>query len=492
MKIALSIREIVIGNHFTTEGINQFIKQLFESDQYACLIQADPITWIGTGLAGTIASETISEKSNNTHTDSVTAKLTYHIANKTQNLQADLFELIDAFNNLQLPFDVPLLMGYFAYEFLHSLEKVNKAIYSFSCKLPVAYFAFYRSIIKATSNGTIYRYDLSWHLDNQELTGIPSNRATITNTEKKENEAQTNLLIPNNYKLISDYSNFSGQSYATAVKEIKDAISLGEYYQVNLSQQVKLPCPTPREIIINNVIQTASAPRKAVIIPYNIPSSPFIISISPELFFSLADEVITCAPIKGTRQRTFNTEKDQLILRDLQESAKESAELAMIVDLVRNDLSRLCHIGSVHVTEHRSINMPSNLYHTYSVIQGNIVVATRLTSHSLSREIIHALFPSGSITGAPKIAAMNAITKFEQHERGPYCGALGYWGSNRSSHFNVAIRTATLYEDTLTQKQMALINSGGGITLLSSEREEYEETLHKIQGIVNLIFNNYP
>ena len=198
-----------------------------------------------------------------------------------------------------------------------------------------------------------------------------------------------------------------------------------------------------------------------------------ILSASPELFISAKDSKLFSSPIKGTIPRPPTLKQDQAALESLKHSEKDQAELAMIVDLIRNDLGRISEIDSVRVLSHaRSFSLP-NVHHLVSDI-----CCSRKSSVSFV-DLIKALFPGGSITGAPKIAAMKFISELEQSKRGIFTGSIGHLGPNGLLHFNIAIRTALLI------KQRLHFNAGAGIVIDSDPELEYEETLAKASGIFN-------
>jgi anthranilate/para-aminobenzoate synthase component I len=196
-----------------------------------------------------------------------------------------------------------------------------------------------------------------------------------------------------------------------------------------------------------------------------------LICNSPELFFRVTvlpdgRRKITTRPIKGTRPRLPGMEA---ALRD---SIKDQAELNMIVDLERNDLGRICEIGSVKVTEPRTIESHPTVYHGVATIEGTLRADVRFV------DILRAMFPGGSVTGAPKIRAMEIIEELEPVRRGPYCGAIGYIDTDGSMEFNIAIRTM------IAKDGLIHIPVGGGIVADSDPAAEYEETMVKAQAML--------
>jgi para-aminobenzoate synthetase component 1 len=385
-------------------------------------------------------------------------------------------------------------MGYLSYELLHTLEQIPHTEHLFPTPIPIAYFALYNTVYEITKDNLVYRHLVDWTLNDRSLIPFPNNKMKVINRDSPNSYDSASLLaqLDRGGPLDDMFgSNFTHPAYIAAVQEIKHEIRKGAYYQVNLSQQLKFTLNTSREKIVRRAAQFGSASRKGIIQSrfFNPQgnSSPLnrqdtlIVSISPELFFEMHNDTLICAPIKGTRKRSHNQAEDQKLLEELLNSSKDDAELSMIVDLVRNDLSRVCSVGSVKVANHRAINTLSHVHHTFSTVTGSCLPET------LSKAIVSALYPCGSITGAPKIASMKEIANFEGVERGPYCGAIGYWGSNKSAHFNVAIRTATIFNAPQEGSDIAIVNSGGGVTLNSDEESEYVETLHKLKSILSIL-----
>jgi para-aminobenzoate synthetase component 1 len=257
-------------------------------------------------------------------------------------------------------------------------------------------------------------------------------------------------------------SNFSREEYLAAVCRVIEYIAAGDVFQVNLSQRYTCGLRLDPGEIYRRLVRMTPA-RYGALLAYD---DFAVISNSPELFLSVSTErrVIT-RPIKGTRPRIGEME------RELRESAKDQAELNMIVDLERNDLGRVCKIGSVKVTEPRTIETHPTVYHGVATIEGELRDGVNFV------DLLRATFPGGSVTGAPKIRAMQIIDELETVRRGPYCGAVGYLDANGSMQFNVAIRTM-LIKDGLVH-----IPVGGGIVADSDPELEYEETLVKARAM---------
>jgi anthranilate/para-aminobenzoate synthase component I len=257
-------------------------------------------------------------------------------------------------------------------------------------------------------------------------------------------------------------SNFRRDEYQAAVARVIDYIGAGDVFQVNLSQRFSVG-------LIHSgaeVYQHLSQRYPARFGTYLAHEDFAIISNSPELFLSVTpDRRIITRPIKGTRPREAGMEEA------LQNSIKDQAELNMIVDLERNDLGRVCAIGSVKVTQPRAIEAHPSVYHGVATIEGVLREDVGFV------DLLRAVFPGGSVTGAPKIRAMQIIDELETVRRGPYCGTIGWVDREGSMEFAVAIRTLILKDG------MAHFSVGGGIVADSQPQEEYEETLVKARAL---------
>ncbi|MGN0962946.1 MAG: anthranilate synthase component I family protein, partial [Clostridia bacterium] len=199
-----------------------------------------------------------------------------------------------------------------------------------------------------------------------------------------------------------------------------------------------------------------------------------IVSASPERFIQMKDRYIETKPIKGTRKRGATPEEDEFYRRELQMSEKDRSELLMIVDLERNDLNRICETGSVKVTKHFEIEAFATVFHLVTTIVG------RMEEQRTYADLLRAMFPGGSITGAPKIEAMKDMDELEHSARGLYTGSIGYISFNGDCDLNIVIRTA------VWQNGIYHMGIGGGITCESDPEAEYEETLQKAKAFIDI------
>jgi para-aminobenzoate synthetase component 1 len=263
-------------------------------------------------------------------------------------------------------------------------------------------------------------------------------------------------------------SNLSRSEFLNRVGQAQRYIQAGDIYQVNLSQRLTAAYSFSGWECFQHLRSVSPAPFSA----YYDAGEFQLASSSPELFLRLSGSQIRTRPIKGTRPRSPDATRDAQLSYQLQTSAKEMAELVMITDLLRNDLGKVCEFGSIQVPELARLERYPQVQHLVSTVEG-----------SLRKDVTHlaalaSCFPGGSITGAPKIRAMEIIDELEPVCRGPYTGALGYLGFNRESQFSMIIRTA------LCKDQRVHFQVGAGIVADSDPEAEYLETMAKARGFI--------
>lgn len=266
------------------------------------------------------------------------------------------------------------------------------------------------------------------------------------------------------------HSNFSREQYETAVRRALGYIGCGDIYQVNLSQRFEcdLKGNAFDPLGLYRVLRDLSP------VPFGgyLDCGGFsLISNSPERFLRLDGRVVQTRPMKGTRPRGGSSAEDNILRAEILKSAKEKAELLMITDLMRNDLGRVCDYGSVRVKEMRSIEEYPYVFQATSTVEGV------LGEDKDCFDLIRACFPGGSITGCPKIRAMEIIEELEPTRRGIYTGSMGYINFDGNMDFNILIRTL------LARRGKMYFQVGGGIVADSTPEREYEETLVKARAI---------
>jgi len=256
--------------------------------------------------------------------------------------------------------------------------------------------------------------------------------------------------------------------FIAGVRRIKEWIGAGDVYQVNLSQAYQATVRGGSLFGLYEALREASPAPMAAWLSL---AGREVLSSSPEAFLKVSGRGIETRPIKGTRPRYAAAAADLRSAFELQTSVKEIAELVMITDLLRNDLGQVCEFGSVEVAGMLQLESLAQVHHLVSTVTG------RLRRDVGAVMALAACFPGGSITGAPKLRAMEIIRELEPSPRGIYCGALGWLGFNGESSLNIAIRTLIRHGDRLVYQV------GAGIVADSDPQQEYEETLHKAAGI---------
>jgi aminodeoxychorismate synthase component I len=260
----------------------------------------------------------------------------------------------------------------------------------------------------------------------------------------------------------------SRNDFLFAVTRAQNYIRTGDIYQVNLSHRLTARSEISAWQLHQQLSAVSPAPFSAF-----IDCGDFeITSSSPEQFLRMSGSQIITRPIKGTRPRDPDPMRDAQLAYELQTSAKELAELVMITDLLRNDLGKVCEYGSVQTPDLARLEKFAHVQHLVSTVEG------RLRPDVTHFAALASCFPGGSITGAPKIRAMEIIDELEPLSRGPYCGCHGYLGFNRESQLSITIRTGVCKDG------LAHFNVGAGIVADSNPEAEYEETLAKARGFL--------
>lgn len=266
-------------------------------------------------------------------------------------------------------------------------------------------------------------------------------------------------------------SNMTQSEYAAKFTVVQEYLHSGDCYQINLAQRFHAQYHGSEWLAYQKLASHNGAPFSAFIRTPEVA----ILSVSPERFLQVKDKQIETKPIKGTRPRSLDGELDIKEAETLRNSPKDRSENLMIVDLLRNDIGRVAKPGSVKVPKLFDIESFPAVHHLVSTITGE------LKTEFSSSDLLKASFPGGSITGAPKIRAMEIIEELEPHRRNLYCGSIGYISRCGTMDTSITIRTLIAYQDTL------YASAGGGIVADSEVELEYEETLHKLSKILPIL-----
>lgn len=277
------------------------------------------------------------------------------------------------------------------------------------------------------------------------------------------------------------FSNISKPDFLAAVTRAQSYIRAGDIYQVNLSHRLTASTDLSGWELFQRLSAVSPAPFSAFLDCDDGGHSRLqIASSSPEQFLRMSGAQIVTRPIKGTRPRDTDPTRDAQLAYELQTSQKELAELVMITDLLRNDLGKVCEYGSVQTPDLARLEKFAHVQHLVSTVEG------RLRPDVTHFAALASCFPGGSITGAPKIRAMQIIDELEPLSRGPYCGCHGFLGFNRESHLSITIRTAVCKDG------LAHFNVGAGIVADSNPEAEYEETMAKGAGFLAALNSTAP
>jgi para-aminobenzoate synthetase component I len=363
------------------------------------------------------------------------------------------------------------LMGYLGYGLRRFVERVP-AGKTDAMAMPDAWFGVYdRLLVFDHDNGRATIISTGVDESGRADAGRARQRA-----EEWQRKLAADVALPRLPVLAGDRepvleSNLTRDDYERAIRRILDYIAAGDVYQINFSQRFRARTAAEPALLYHALRTANPAPFAA----YLDCGTGQVLSSSPERFLCIRGRDIQTRPIKGTRPHTGNEQADQKAARELMMSAKDQAELLMITDLERNDLGRVSAFGSVHVPELVTLENYATVMHLVSTVEG------RLAEGVTAVDALRACFPGGSITGAPKIRAMEIIDELEPDARGVYTGAIGYLGFNGVSDFNIAIRTM------VCQNGVVHFHAGGGIVADSEPALEYEETLHKACGMMRAL-----
>jgi para-aminobenzoate synthetase component 1 len=268
-------------------------------------------------------------------------------------------------------------------------------------------------------------------------------------------------------------STFTAERYQSSVREVVEYILSGDVFQVNLSQRFEGPAPNDPLALYRRLREITPSPFGA----YLDLGDGIIISASPERFlhYDGPTRMVETRPIKGTRPRGRSSGEDARLRAELESSEKDRAENVMIVDLLRNDLSRVCAAGSVQVPSLLALESHPTVHHLVSTVTGRLESGRNLV------DLLRATFPGGSITGAPKIRAMEIIAELEPTVRGPYTGTLAYWSLSGNMDSSIVIRSYVVVDDRV------YFHAGGGIVADSDPGSEYQETLDKADALIRAL-----
>lgn len=390
---------------------------------------------------------------------------------------ADPFSLIkealtaDLTTTQTLPSHLPFAggaLGYFGYDLAQRIEKLNNHA-QVEAKIPQLMVGI---------------YDCALVVDHREKTAFLVSQNLHQNARENFDALRALFSEPSSggetksaFKITSEVvSNMQKSQYAEAFDRVKQYILEGDCYQVNLAQRFAANAQGDGWQAYQKLREISPAPFMAYM---RLPSLE-VLSGSPERFLQVVNGHVETRPIKGTRPRGANAVQDAQNATELQNSLKDRAENLMIVDLLRNDIGKNCEIGSVKAEHLFQLQSFANVHHLVSIITG------QLAQGKSALDLLRGCFPGGSITGAPKLRSMQIIEELEPHQRGLYCGAIGYIGFDGNMDTNITIRTA-VYSHVQAGEGEVSFYAGGGIVADSTMEKEYVETLDKASSMLKLM-----
>ena len=358
--------------------------------------------------------------------------------------------------------------GYFGYDLLHQIENIGMPVVRDEINNPDMVLGFYDTVL-AVNHQQNKSYLIS--------TGLPGDVDSVRRSaamEKAEALAAglqkitpiTQTEVPS----LDWVARTGEEDFKDRVARTVRYIEEGDIYQANisLSYLAQLPQGYHPYDYYQKLRNINAAPFAAFMNFDDV----YVLSASPERFLRIRNGTIEAQPIKGTRPRGKTEKEDQENLSDLIASQKDQAENLMIVDLLRNDLSKVCREKTVNVKALSEAKSFTKVHHLVSTLEG------QLRSDTDAIDVLRAMFPGGSITGVPKIRAMQIISELEKYTRSTYCGSVGYISFNGNTDLNIAIRTLSV------KGRHIKASAGGGITALSDPQDEYEEAMSKLQGLL--------
>ncbi len=377
-------------------------------------------------------------------------------------------------NPTSLPF-VGGAVGYLSYDLGHFIERLpSKAVDDL--QLPECYLAFYDAVaIFDHLEGRAYVASTGFpetgkNRQAKAQARLEEIRCSVTQVPRLE-EDKTSYLDQPVTERVNLRSNFTHESYLEAVQRARDYIKAGDIFQVNLSQRFEADMPLPPYELYRRLRKINPAPFAS----YLNFDGVTVVSASPERFLRLRGDRVETRPIKGTRPRGQDPAGDEALARELVNSFKDKAEHVMIVDLERNDIGRVCRFGTVRVSELMALEKYATVFHLTSTVEG------RLRPGGNAVGLLKATFPGGSISGAPKVRAMEIIDELEPTKRSVYTGSIGYFSFDGGLDLNIVIRTI------LVKEGKAYFQVGGAVVYDSDPESEYVETLDKARALIQAL-----
>lgn len=361
------------------------------------------------------------------------------------------------------------LVGYFGYETIEYIEpKIRKQTRKDALNTPDILLMISEEII--VFNNISGKIHFIVNIDPHDINAYRNGARRLDELEEKLHSKANNYNKSNTSNKINEHdfvSGFTKDEYISAVDNVKNYITKGDAMQVVLSQRLSIPFQAPPIDLYRSLRSLNPSPYMFYL---NI-DDHHVVGSSPEILVRLENNEVTVRPIAGTRARGKDSLEDNALEQDLLSDPKELAEHLMLIDLGRNDIGRVSNIGSVKLTEKMTVELYSHVMHIVSNVVG------KLKTGKNAFDVLRATFPAGTVSGAPKIRAMEIINELEPIKRGIYSGAVGYISWNGNMDTAIAIRTAVIKDNTLN------IQAGAGIVHDSNPESEWAETMNKARAI---------
>ncbi|MGF1450664.1 MAG: anthranilate synthase component I [Opitutales bacterium] len=367
-------------------------------------------------------------------------------------------------------------VGFVGHEYIHAVEPTVPVAAEDTLGMPTLYFAIMDQVVAFDHARQTLRIIVNAHLDDfpsaddAHAAAIEALETIVTRLTEGPRLEPAALPADSPEKAVPP-GNFTRSSFEAAVEAAKAYIRAGDIIQVVGSQRFEVPQACEPLALYRALRVVNPSPYMFL---YEVPEFT-IVGASPEVHVRSTNGSVEIRPIAGTRRRGHSPEEDGALEQELLKDPKERAEHLMLVDLARNDIGRVCESGSVHVHDYATIERYSHVMHIVSQVEG------KLRAECTPYDLLRATFPAGTLSGAPKVRALQIISELEGQRRGVYGGALGYFGFNGNLDSCIAIRTA------LFKNSKIYVQSGAGLVADSVPEYEYDETVNKARGLLRAI-----
>jgi len=364
-------------------------------------------------------------------------------------------------------------VGFVGHEYVHYVEPTIPKPQENPLEVPILYYLITDSVVIFDHVRQVLRICVNAHIEGDAGETYDQAVAEIVNTCEKLEKPQplTHKELSEPGEITVPHGNFTKERFEAAVESVKEYVRSGDVIQTVLSQRFKKEFK-PSPVDLYRALRTVNPS------PYMfLMEDPrfAVVGASPEVHVRLTHDKVEIRPIAGTRHRGKNESEDRALEKDLLADEKERAEHLMLVDLARNDIGRVCEYGSIHVPDYMTIERYSHVMHIVSQVVGTI------SKEKTAYDLMRATFPAGTLSGAPKVRALQIIAELEQSQRGVYGGALGYFGFEGNHDSCIGIRTAVIKDGNI------YIQSGAGVVADSIAENEFMETVNKAKGMLKAV-----